>query len=137
MTKGSENHGQSSLFGCDESKRKQNVAHSWKAFIGVERIAAGDVYNTIEESFNNEKIKTNTVVTHTPENHKHHQKNSDCTTNTKTPQAPVEPLVVEKASGARIATNRRKQNVLLTVAGSLVTMLGLAGLGFKRRKETK
>ncbi|EMW5659749.1 LPXTG cell wall anchor domain-containing protein [Enterococcus faecalis] len=30
-----------------------------------------------------------------------------------------------------------KQNVLLTVAGSLVTMLGLAGLGFKCRKETK
>ena len=77
-------------------KENKHVAHSWKAFIGVERIAAGDVYNTIEESFNNEKIKTNTVVTHTPENHKHHQKNSDCTTNTKTPQAPVEPLVVEK-----------------------------------------
>lgn len=64
-------------------KENKNVAHSWKAFIGVERIAAGDVYNTIEESFNNEKIKTNTVVTHTPENHKRHQKNSDCTTNTK------------------------------------------------------
>lgn len=79
-------------------KENKHVAHSWKAFIGVERIAAGDVYNTIEESFNNEKIKTNTVVTHTPENHKRHQKNSDCTTNTKTPQAPVEPLVVEKAS---------------------------------------
>ncbi|EOA7303925.1 LPXTG-anchored aggregation substance, partial [Enterococcus faecalis] len=44
-------------------KENKHVAHSWKAFIGVERIAAGDVYNTIEESFNNEKIKTNTVVT--------------------------------------------------------------------------
>ena len=76
-------------------------------------------------------------MTHTPENHKRHQKNSDCTTNTKTPQAPVEPLVVERQVGARIAANRRKQNVLLTVAGSLVTMLGLVGLGFKRRKETK
>ncbi|EKN1423488.1 LPXTG-anchored aggregation substance, partial [Enterococcus faecalis] len=41
-------------------KENKHVAHSWKAFIGVERIAAGDVYNTIEESFNNEKIKTNT-----------------------------------------------------------------------------
>ena len=71
-------------------KENKNVAHSWKAFIGVERIAAGDVYNTIEESFNNEKIKT-----HTPENHKRHQKNSDCTNTTK-PQAPVEPLVVER-----------------------------------------
>ncbi|MDH5131409.1 LPXTG cell wall anchor domain-containing protein, partial [Enterococcus faecalis] len=39
-------------------KENKHVAHSWKAFIGVERIAAGDVYNTIEESFNNEKIKT-------------------------------------------------------------------------------
>ena len=117
-------------------KENKNVAHSWKAFIGVERIAAGDVYNTIEESFNNEKIKTNTVVTHTPENHKRHQK-TVIVPPTPKPQAPVEPLVVEKASGARIAANRRKQNVLLTVAGSLVTMLGLAGLGFKRRKETK
>ncbi|NRE28277.1 hypothetical protein DBN74_14215, partial [Enterococcus faecalis] len=27
-------------------KENKNVAHSWKAFIGVERIAAGDVYNT-------------------------------------------------------------------------------------------
>ncbi|MFQ8440635.1 LPXTG cell wall anchor domain-containing protein, partial [Enterococcus faecalis] len=30
-----------------------------------------------------------------------------------------------------------KQNVLLTVVGSLAAMLGLAGLGFKRKKETK
>ena len=77
-------------------------------------------------------------MTHTPENHKHHQKNSDRATNTKTPQAPVEPLVVEKASvEPELPQTGEKQNVLLTVAGSLAAMLGLAGLGFKRRKETK
>ena len=98
-------------------KENKHVAHSWKAFIGVERIAAGDVYNTIEESFNNEKIKTNTVVTHTPENHKHHQKNSDCTTNTKNTTSTSRAISGRKGKcGARIATNRRKQNVLLTVA---------------------
>lgn len=55
-------------------KENKQIAHSWKAFIGVERIAAGNVTNAIEESFNNETIKTNTVMTHTPENHKHHQR---------------------------------------------------------------
>ena len=95
-------------------KENKNVAHSWKAFIGVERIAAGDVYNTIEESFNNEKIKTNTVVTHTPEK----------------PQTPPEKTVIvpptpKTAStsraisgrkgkcGARIAANRRKTKCLI------------------------
>ncbi|EHB5081920.1 TPA: LPXTG-anchored aggregation substance [Enterococcus faecalis] len=48
-------------------KENKQIAHSWKAFIGVERIAAGNVTNAIEESFNNETIKTNTVMTHTPE----------------------------------------------------------------------
>ncbi|EMW6168173.1 LPXTG cell wall anchor domain-containing protein, partial [Enterococcus faecalis] len=53
-------------------------------------------------------------------------------------QAPVEPLVVEKASvEPELPQTGEKQNVLLTVAGSLAAMLGLAGLGFKRRKETK
>ncbi|PQC20948.1 hypothetical protein CUM99_15660, partial [Enterococcus faecalis] len=106
--------------------------HSWKAFIGVERIAAGDVYNTIEESFNNEKIKTNTVVTHTPEKPQTPPEKTVIVPPTpKTPQAPVEPLVVEKASVVpELPQTGEKQNVLLTVAGSLVTMLGLAGLGF-------
>ena len=54
----------------------------------------------------------------------------------KTPQAPVEPLVVEKASvEPELPQTGEKQNVLLTVAGSLAAMLGLAGLGFKRRKN--
>ncbi|NRD99426.1 aggregation substance, partial [Enterococcus faecalis] len=120
-------------------KENKNVAHSWKAFIDVERIAAGDVYNTIEESFNNEKIKTNTVVTHTPEKPQTTPEKTVIVPPTpKTPQAPVEPLVVEKASVVpELPQTGEKQNVLLTVAGSLVTMLGLAGLGFKRRKETK
>ncbi|MFB0762998.1 LPXTG-anchored aggregation substance, partial [Enterococcus faecalis] len=120
-------------------KENKHVAHSWKAFIGVERIAAGDVYNTIEESFNNEKIKTNTVVTHTPEKPQTPpEKTVIVPPAPKTPQAPVEPLVVEKASVVpELPKTGEKQNVLLTVAGSLVTMLGLAGLGFKRKKETK
>ncbi|HAP3951255.1 TPA: LPXTG cell wall anchor domain-containing protein, partial [Enterococcus faecalis] len=120
-------------------KENKHVAHSWKAFIGVERIAAGDVYNTIEESFNNEKIKTNTVVTHTPEKPQTPPEKTVIVPPTpKTPQAPVEPLVVEKASVVpELPQTGEKQNVLLTVAGSLVTMLGLVGLGFKRRKETK
>ncbi|WP_395974960.1 LPXTG-anchored aggregation substance [Enterococcus faecalis] len=120
-------------------KENKNVAHSWKAFIGVERIAAGDVYNTIEESFNNETIKTNTVVTHTPEKPQTPPEKTVIVPPTpKTPQAPVEPLVVEKASvEPELPQTGEKQNVLLTVAGSLAAMLGLAGLGFKRRKETK
>ncbi|MEB7428460.1 LPXTG-anchored aggregation substance [Enterococcus faecalis] len=120
-------------------KENKNVAHSWKAFIGVERIVAGDVYNTIEESFNNEKIKTNTVVTHTPEKPQTPPEKTVIVPPTpKTPQAPVEPLVVEKASVVpELPQTGEKQNVLLTVAGSLATMLGLAGLGFKRKKETK
>ena len=120
-------------------KENKHVAHSWKAFIGVERIAVGDVYNTIEESFNNEKIKTNTVVTHTPEKPQTPPEKTVIVPPTpKTPQAPVEPLVVEKASVVpELPKTGEKQNVLLTVAGSLAAMLGLAGLGFKRRKETK
>ncbi|EOE6404584.1 LPXTG-anchored aggregation substance, partial [Enterococcus faecalis] len=108
-------------------KENKHVAHSWKAFIGVERIAAGDVYNTIEESFNNEKIKTNTVVTHTPEKPQTPPEKTVIVPPTpKTPQAPVEPLVVEKASVVpELPQTGEKQNVLLTVAGSLVTMLGL------------
>ncbi|RTK21309.1 hypothetical protein DRJ92_14175 [Enterococcus faecalis] len=46
--------------------------------------------------------------------------------------------MVEKASVVpELPKTGEKQNVLLTVAGSLAVMLGLAGLGFKRRKETK
>ncbi|MFZ3635135.1 LPXTG cell wall anchor domain-containing protein, partial [Enterococcus faecalis] len=127
-------------------KENKHVAHSWKAFIGVERIAAGNVYNTIEESFNNETIKTNTVVTHTPEKPQTPPEKTVIVPSTptapKTPQvpvqAPVEPLVVEKASVVpELPQTGEKQNILLTVAGSLVTMLGLAGVGLKRRKETK
>ncbi|MGC3725380.1 LPXTG cell wall anchor domain-containing protein, partial [Enterococcus faecalis] len=56
----------------------------------------------------------------------------------KTGQAPVVPLVVEKPSLVpELPKTGEKQHVLLTVAGSLATMLGLAGLGLKRRKETK
>lgn len=120
-------------------KENKHVAHSWQAFIGVERMAAGDVYNTIEESFNNETIKTNTVVTHTPEKPQTPpEKTVIVPPAPKTPQAPVEPLVVEKASIVpELPKTGEKQHVLLTVAGSLATMLGLAGLGLKRRKETK
>ena len=118
-------------------KENKHVAHSWQAFIGVERMAAGDVYNTIEESFNNETIKTNTVVTHTPEKPQTPPEKTVIVP-PKTPQAPVEPLVVEKASVVpELPKTGEKQHVLLTVAGSLATMLGLAGLGLKRRKETK
>ncbi|MEW4403895.1 LPXTG-anchored aggregation substance [Enterococcus sp. AN402] len=120
-------------------KENKNVAHSWKAFIGVERIAAGNVANTIEESFNNETVKTNTIVTHTPEKPQTPpEKTVIVPPAPKTLQAPVEPLVVEKASVVpELPKTGEKQNVLLTVVGSLVTMLGLAGLGFKRKKETK
>ena len=46
--------------------------------------------------------------------------------------------MVEKASVVpEFPQTGEKQNVLLTVAGSLAAMLGLAGLGFTRRKETK
>ncbi len=82
----SEKYSQSSLFWMRDMNHKRNIntlrgTHG-KAFIGVERGAAGDVYNTqSKNNTNNETIETNTVVlTHTPgETTKHHQKNSDCT----------------------------------------------------------
>ena len=115
-------------------KENKHVAHSWKAFIGVERIAAGDVYNTIEESFNNEKIKTNTVVTHTPENHKHHQKNSDCTTNTKNTTSTSRAISGRKASVApELPHTGEKENTLLSVLGAGM-LVGLAWFGLKNVK---
>ncbi|MCU9789807.1 hypothetical protein N4844_15725, partial [Enterococcus faecalis] len=84
-------------------------------------------------SFNKEKIKTNKVVPHTPEKPQTPPEKPVIVPPTpKTPQAPVEPLVVEKASVVtELPQAGEKQNVLLTVASSLVTMRGLAGLGFK------
>ena len=119
-------------------KENKNVAHSWKAFIGVERIAAGDVYNTIEESFNNETIKTNTVVTHTPEKPQTPpEKTVIVPPAPKTPQAPVEPLVVEKASVVpELPQTGEKENTLLSVLGAGM-LAGLAWFGLKRKETEK
>ncbi|WP_429864487.1 LPXTG-anchored aggregation substance [Enterococcus faecalis] len=119
-------------------KENKNVAHSWKAFIGVERIAAGDVYNTIEESFNNETIKTNTVVTHTPEKPQTPpEKTVIVPPAPKTPQAPVEPLVVEKASVVpELPHTGEKENTLLSVLGAGM-LAGLAWFGLKRKETEK
>ncbi|MFB5348635.1 LPXTG-anchored aggregation substance [Enterococcus faecalis] len=109
-------------------KENKNIAHSWKAFIGVERIAAGDVYNTIEESFNNETIKTNTVVTHTPE------KAEVVAPTPKTPQAIAEPLVLEKqAMVPTLPQTGEKQSPFLSILGAGM-LTGLAWLCLKKRK---
>ncbi|WP_242384906.1 LPXTG-anchored aggregation substance [Enterococcus faecalis] len=117
-------------------KENKHVAHSWKAFIGVERIAAGDVYNTIEESFNNETVKTNTVVTHTPEKPQTPPEKTVVVPPTpKTPQAPAQTLTIEKATiSPELPQTGEKENSLLAMVGAGMLMIG-SWFGFKKRKE--
>ncbi|MFS1350299.1 LPXTG cell wall anchor domain-containing protein, partial [Enterococcus faecalis] len=86
----------------------------------------------------NETIKTNTVVTHTPEKPQTPPEKAVIVPPTpKTPQAPVEPLVVEKASVVpELPQTGEKENTLLSVLGSGM-LAGLAWFGLKRKETEK
>ncbi|MDT2432232.1 LPXTG-anchored aggregation substance [Enterococcus avium] len=126
-------------------KENKAIAQSWKAFIGVERVAAGDVENTIEESFNHEVVKTNTVVTHTPE---------VPVTPVKIDIPEVKPVpekvlqanpevkpMPEKILHASIVSQLPKtgedttRGAILRVIGGFMAMIGLVGAGMKRKNK--
>ncbi|GAA5350927.1 SspB-related isopeptide-forming adhesin [Streptococcus uberis] len=86
------------------------------AFIVVKRIKAGDVYNDYTLYVNGNPVKSNRVVTHTPEDPK------PVTPQKVTPKTPMLPNTGEDSVAP------------LTAIGAIVlSVLGL--LGFKKRKE--
>lgn len=86
------------------------------AFVVVKRVKAGDVYNDYTLYVNGNPVKSNRVVTHTPEDSK------PVTPQKVTPKIPVLPNTGE----ASVAP--------LTAIGAIIlSVLGL--LGFKKRKE--
>ncbi|ELY5748220.1 LPXTG cell wall anchor domain-containing protein [Streptococcus iniae] len=86
------------------------------AFLVVKRIKAGDVYNTTDLYVNGYKVKSETVVTHTPEDPK------PVTPQKATPKTPALPHTGE----ASVAP--------FTAIGAIIlSVLGL--LGFKKLKE--
>lgn len=86
------------------------------AFLVVKRIKAGDVYNTTDLYVNGYKVKSETVVTHTPEDPK------PVTPQKATPKTPALPHTGE----ASVAP--------FTAIGAIIlSVLGL--VGFKKRKE--
>ncbi|MFS6229533.1 SspB-related isopeptide-forming adhesin [Streptococcus agalactiae] len=87
-------------------------------FIVVKRIKAGDVYNTADLYVNGYKVKSETVVTHTPEKPK-----------------PVEPQkATPKAPAKGLPSTGEASMTPLTAIGAIIlSALGLAGV--KKRKE--
>lgn len=93
----------SSAFGADD-------------FIVVKRIKAGDVYNTADFFVNGNKVKTETVVTHTPEKPK-----------------PVMPQKATPKAPALPSTGEQGVSVLTVLGAALLSLLGL--VGFKKRQQ--
>lgn len=89
------------------------------AFIVVKRIKAGDVYNTTDLYVNSYKVKSETVVTHTPEDPK---------PTPPAPNPPKGPANVLPETGEASGTS-----FLVSTLG--VMTLGLAGLGLHKKKE--
>lgn len=91
------------------------------AFIVVKRIKAGDVYNDYTLYVNGNPVKSNRVVTHTPEDPK--------------PQPSKPSTPVQGASvGTLPQTGEATSSSLLATALGVMT-LGLAGFGLKKKKE--
>ncbi|MHA2818032.1 SspB-related isopeptide-forming adhesin [Streptococcus agalactiae] len=84
-------------------------------FVLVKRIKAGDVYNTADFFVNGNKVKTETVVTHTPEAPK-----------------PVTPQKVTPAKGLP-STGEASMTPLTAIGAIILSALGLAG--FKKRQK--
>ncbi|MFS5167656.1 SspB-related isopeptide-forming adhesin [Streptococcus halichoeri] len=88
------------------------------AFLVVKRIKAGDVYNTTDLYVNGYKVKSETVVTHTPEAPKPVQPQK------ATPKAPAKGLP---------HTGEEGSSVLTVLGAALLSLLGLVGL--KKRQQ--
>ncbi|VTP86002.1 SspB-related isopeptide-forming adhesin [Streptococcus equi] len=86
-------------------------------FILVKRIKAGDVYNTTDLFVNGYKVKSETVVTHTPEAPK------PVTPTKEVPKTPEKALP---------HTGEEGLSILTVIGASILSVLGLAGL--KKRK---
>ncbi|HEO6721953.1 TPA: LPXTG cell wall anchor domain-containing protein [Streptococcus agalactiae] len=84
-------------------------------FVLVKRIKAGDVYNTADFFVNGNKVKTETVVTHTPENPR-----------------PVTPQKVTPAKGLP-QTGEASVAPLTAIGAIILSAIGLAG--FKKRQK--
>ncbi|ESR10535.1 LPXTG cell wall anchor domain-containing protein [Streptococcus iniae] len=82
------------------------------AFLVAKRIKAGDVYNTTEHFVNGHKVKSETVVTHTPEK----------------PQPPKSTTPKKMLPHA----GEQSMGLLTAVGAGIISMLGLAGI---RRKK--
>lgn len=94
------------------------------AFIVVKRIKAGDVYNDYTLYVNGNPVKSNRVVTHTPEDPKPSKPN------TPTSQTPVQGASV----GTLPQTGEATSSSLLATALGVMT-LGLVGFGLRKKKE--
>lgn len=93
------------------------------AFIVVKRIKAGDVYNDYTLYVNGNPVKSNRVVTHTPEDPKPQP-------STPTPQTPVQGASIASLPQTGEATS---SSLLASVLG--VMTLGLVGFGLKKKEE--
>lgn len=85
-------------------------------FVVVKHIKAGDVYNTADLYVNGYKVKSETVVTHTPEKPK-----------------PVEPQKATPKAPALPYTGEASMSSLTAIGAIILSVLGLAG--FKKRKK--
>ena len=72
----------------------KKVPIQWSGYIQFKRIAAGDVKNTFEESYNHQIVKSNTVTTHTK---------APKPTPTPKPKAPIMPSLSREAPKAVVA----------------------------------
>lgn len=88
------------------------------AFLVVKRIKAGDVYNTTDLYVNGNKVKSETVVTHTPEAPK------PVTPTKEVPKTPEKALP---------HTGEEGLSILTVIGASILSVLGLSVL--KKRKE--
>lgn len=87
------------------------------AFIVVKRIKAGDVYNDYTLYVNGNPVKSNRVVTHTPEDPK-----------------PVTPQKVTPKTPALPHTGEASMSIVSVIGASIISLLGLSRL---RRKVEK
>lgn len=111
-----------------EIKKDTNkkVPIQWAGYIQFKRIAAGDVKNTFEESYNHQIVKSNTVVTHTKTPKPAPTPKSEIlsTPNNKTPK------VVVAATSVPMPSHTKAQKLPQTGNSSQtsVALLGFAGI---------
>ncbi|MGX9845712.1 SspB-related isopeptide-forming adhesin [Streptococcus iniae] len=87
------------------------------AFLVVKRIKAGDVYNTTDLFVNSHKVKSETVVTHTPEKPQ--------------PPKPTTPGKMLPHAG------EQSMGLLTAVGAGIISMVTFVGFGLAKKKEEK